>query len=59
MADNYDDVCSCCGGQAIDPGYYICEKCRRKMRVLRDRERNKDENSNTNEKVEVENGNVS
>ena len=38
MPDNYEDVCSCCGGQQIDPGYFICEKCRRKMRELRDRE---------------------
>ena len=59
MADNYDDVCSCCGGQAIDPAYHICGKCRRKIRNLGEKEHNEDENSNANEKVEVKNGNVS
>jgi len=32
MAENYDKVCSCCAGQGIDPGYYICEKCRDKLK---------------------------
>lgn len=59
MTDNYDNVCSCCGDQEIDPAYHICEKCRRKIRDLGSKERNEDENSNINEKVKVENGNVS
>lgn len=38
MTDNYDIVCSCCYSQRIDPAYYICEKCRRKILDLRDKE---------------------
>ena len=38
MVDNYDNVCSCCYDQGIDPRYHICEKCRRRIRDLVEKE---------------------
>ncbi len=34
VADNYDNVCSCCGEQEIDPALFICERCLRVIKEL-------------------------
>lgn len=38
MVEHYDSVCSCCYNQGIDPAYNICEKCRRKIQDLINKE---------------------
>ena len=46
MAENYDVVCSCCADQGIDPGYYICEKCRDKLKHNNNKQANKEGSNN-------------
>ena len=46
MTENYDKVCSCCAGQEIDPGYYICEECRDKLKHNNNKQANKEGSNN-------------